>query len=103
MSVLPKPRDPVDIAFEILSSIEKGERTTRWDLTKILGNTRQVYHWIDNFLLKDRFIINEKEGTTTIYSLTENGRILLKLLRNGVVIKSILRLGGKRLKREHHY
>ncbi|TFG30123.1 hypothetical protein EU528_08640 [Candidatus Thorarchaeota archaeon] len=96
-----KPRDPVDIAFEILSSIEKNERTTRWDLTKILGNTRQVYQWIDNFLLKDHFIVEEREEAATVYSLTENGRLLLRLLRNGVVIKSILRLGGRRLKREY--
>ena len=95
-------RDPVDIAFEILSSIEKNDKTTRWDLTKILGNTRQVYHWIDNFLVKDKFLNEQKDESATTYSLTDNGRLLLKLLRNGVVIKSILRLGGRRLKREQY-
>ena len=99
MNALSRPREPVDIAFEILSSIESSERTTRWDLTKILGNTRQVYHWIDNFLVKERFLIEEKEGTTSIYALTENGKLLLRLLRSGVLIKSVLRLGGKRLRR----
>ena len=97
----PLARDPVDIAFEILSSIEKNERTTRWDLTKILGNTRQVYHWIDNFLLKDKFLTEHKDDSATTYTLTENGQILLRLLRNGVVIKSILRLGGRRLRRSN--
>jgi predicted transcriptional regulator len=96
---LVKPREPVDIAFEILSSIEENERTTRWDLTKILGNTRQVYHWIDNFLLKEKFLVEEKEDNATIYLLTNNGRLLLKLLRNGLLIKSVLRLGGRRLRR----
>jgi predicted transcriptional regulator len=95
---LSRPREPVDIAFEILSAIERSERTTRWDLTKILGNTRQVYRWIDNFLLKERLLVEGKEGTTTVYSLTENGRLLLKLLRNGVVVKSVLRLTGKRFR-----
>jgi predicted transcriptional regulator len=96
---LAKPREPVEIAFEILSSIEENERTTRWDLTKILGNTRQVYHWIDNFLLKEKFLVEQKEDNATIYFLTNNGRYLLKLLRNGVLIKSVLRLGGRRLRR----
>ncbi|NHJ14194.1 MAG: hypothetical protein EAX95_10990 [Candidatus Thorarchaeota archaeon] len=98
MKNLSGPREPVDIAFEILSAIENSDRTTRWDLTKILGNTRQVYHWIDNFLLKEKLLIEEKEGTTSVYSLTDNGRLLLRLLRNGVVVKSMLRLGGKRLR-----
>ena len=100
MNPLPGPREPVDIAFDILSAIEGNERTTRWDLTKILGNTRQVYHWIDNFLLSDRFLLEEKEGTTSVYTLTDNGKLLLDLLRKGVVIKSVLRLSGKRLRRE---
>ncbi len=98
MSPLSRPREPVDIAFEILSHIETNERTTRWDLTKILGNTRQVYHWIDNFLVKDRFLVEEKEENASVYTLTENGKLLLKLLRSGVLIKSVLRLGGKRLR-----
>jgi predicted transcriptional regulator len=99
VSTLSKPREPVDIAFEILSTIENSERTTRWDLTKILGNTRQVYHWIDDFLLKERFLVEEKVENVSVYSLTENGRLLLNLLRNGVVVKSLLRLGGRRLRR----
>jgi len=99
VSVLSRPREPVDIAFEILSTIDNNERTTRWDLTKILGNTRQVYHWIDDFLLKEKFLNEEKVENASVYSLTENGKLLLKLLRNGVVVKSLLKLGGKRLRR----
>jgi len=99
VSAVSKPREPVDIAFEILSSIDSNERTTRWDLTKLLGNTRQVYHWIDNFLLKEKFLVEEKEGNASVYILTENGKLLLRLLRSGVLIKSVLRLGGKRLRR----
>ena len=99
MSALVRPREPVDIAFEILSHIESNERTTRWDLTKILGNTRQVYHWIDDFMVKERFLVETDEENAKVYSLTENGELLLKLLRRGVMIKSVLRLGGKRLRR----
>ena len=99
MSALVRPREPVDIAFEILSHIDSNERTTRWDLTKILGNTRQVYHWIDDFMVKARFLVERDEESAKVYSLTENGELLLKLLRRGVMIKSVLRLGGKRLRR----
>ena len=99
MSALSRAREPVDIAFEILSTIDNNERTTRWDLTKILGNTRQVYHWIDDFLLKEKFLIEEKVENASVYSLTDNGKLFLRLLRNGVVVKSLLRLGGKRLRR----
>ncbi len=101
MSPLSSPREPVDIAFDILSAIDENEKTTRWDLTKILGNTRQVYHWIDDFLVKEKFLVEEKRGTTSLYSLTDNGRLLLTLLRKGVIIKSILRLSGRRLRREY--
>lgn len=100
MRILVRPREPVDTALEILSFIDRSVRTTRWDLTKILGNTRQVYHWIDNFLLKEKFLVERKNGTTTIYTLTDNGKLLLRLLRNGAVVKSVLRLSGKRLRRE---
>ena len=74
-------------------------KTTRWDLIKILGNTRQFHHWIKGFLLKDRFLVEEKDGNTFYYSLTANGELLLKLLRNGALMSSIVRLSGKRLRR----
>lgn len=94
-----EPRDPVQIAYQLLSFIEEKGRATRWDLIKILGNTRQFGHWIDDFLLKDRFITEESESNTRFYSLTMNGELLLRLLKNGNVMRSITRLGGRRLRR----
>lgn len=99
MSRLSEPRDPVTIAYQLLKCIEEGDRASRWDLTKILGNTRQFNHWFDGFLLKDGFVVEETEENTRFYSLTPNGELLLKLLRNGNVMRSIVRLGGKRLRR----
>jgi predicted transcriptional regulator len=96
---VPEPRDPVQIAYQLLGFIEEKGRATRWDLIKILGNTRQFGHWIKGFLLKDKFVVEEQEGNTHYYSLTPNGDLLLRLLRNGNVMRSIVRLSGKRLRR----
>jgi len=94
-----EPRDPVQIAHQLLSFIEENGGATRWDLIKILGNTRQFGHWIDGFLLKDKFIAEETKRGTRTYSLTPNGELLLRLLKNGNVMRSITRLGGRRLRR----
>lgn len=99
MRPVPEPRDPVEIAYQLLGLIEEKGRATRWDLIKILGNTRQFGHWIEGFLLMDNFVVEEKEGNTYYYSLTPNGDLLLRLLRNGNVMRSIVRLSGKRLRR----
>ena len=99
MRQVSEPRDPVQIAHQLLGFIEKKGRASRWDLIKILGNTRQFGHWIDGFLLKDRFIAEESGGSTRLYSLTPNGELLLRLLKNGNVMRSITRLGGRRLRR----
>lgn len=101
MSPVSEPRDPFQLAYQLLSFIEENGRATRWDLIKILGNTRQFSHWIDGFLLKDRFITEQKESNNRarFYFLTPNGELLLRLLKNGNVMRSITRLGGKRLRR----
>jgi predicted transcriptional regulator len=94
-----EPRDPVQIAHQLLSFIEENGGATRWDLIKILGNTRQFGHWIDGFLLKDKFIAEKTKSGTRTYSLTPNGELLLRLLKNGNIMRSITRLGGRRLRR----
>ena len=99
MRPVSEPRDPVQIAHQLLSFIEENGGATRWDLIKILGNTRQFGHWIDGFLLKDKFIAEETKRGTRTYSLTPNGELLLRLLKNGNVMRSITRLGGRRLRR----
>lgn len=99
MSPVSEPRDPVQISYQLLSFIEEKGSATRWDLIKILGNTRQFNHWIDGFLLKDRFIAEKRESNTRLYSLTPNGELLLRLLKNGNIMRSITRLSGRRLRR----
>jgi len=75
VSQVSEPRDPVQIAHQLLSFIEEKGRANRWDLIKILGSN------------------------TRFYSLTPNGELLLRLLKNGNVMRSITRLGGRRLRR----
>ena len=59
----------------------------------------QIGHWIDGFLLKDMFIAEETESSTHTYSLTPDGKLLLRLLKKGNVMKSVTRLSGRRLRR----
>jgi predicted transcriptional regulator len=89
-------RRPNEIAFELLNAINSN-RATKWELTKILGNTAQFRHWVEDFLLKDRLVEESKKGRVTYYSLTSRGELLYNLLKNGDVMRSILRLSGKRL------
>lgn len=98
MKLVSEPRNPAQIAFQLLSFIDEKGRATRWDLIKILGNTRQFGHWVEGFLLKDGFVVEQK-GDALFYTLTTNGELLLRLLKNGNVMRSIVRLSGKRLRR----
>jgi predicted transcriptional regulator len=96
---LSDPRDPIEITNQLLKFIDENGKASRWDLTKILGNTRQVNHWIDGFLLKDKFIDKITNENVNYYRLTDNGRLLLNLVKKGNVMRSIFRLSGKRLRR----
>ncbi len=89
-------RRPSEIALEIMNAINQ-DKASKWELTKILGNTAQFRHWVEDFLLKDKLIEETKEGRITYYSLTPRGELFYDLLKNGDVMRSILRLSGKRL------
>ena len=89
-------RRPSEIALELLNAINH-DRATKWELTKILGNTMQFRHWVEDFLIRDRLVEESKEGRVTYYSLTRRGELFYDLLKNGDVMRSILRLSGKRL------
>ena len=91
-------RSPSVIALELFNSIEENGRATRWELTKILGNTEQLKHWVDDFLLKDGLVEENSEGRITYYSTTDRGKLFHKLLKNGNVMRSFLRVSGKRLR-----
>ena len=92
-------RHPGEIALQLLRAIAE-DKASKWELTKILGNTAQFRHWVEDFLIKDRLIEETREGRVTYYSLTPRGELFYDLLRNGDVLRSILRLSGKRLNLE---
>ena len=98
---MPFPRrDPIRIALELLDCIEqKGGRTTRWDLIKILGNESQFNHWVKDFLIKDKFVEEITESRHYFYRKTESGILFHRLLKNGEIIEALLRVSGKRLRR----
>ena len=96
-------RRPDIIALQLLSCIdEKGGKASKWDLISIdrsivLGNEAQFRQWMDNFLIKDRFI-EETQGSRRYYRKTKNGDLLHELLRNGKIIRALLKVNGKRLR-----
>ena len=93
-------RAPTKIALELLDCIDqKGGRATKWDLIKIVGNESQFRHWVTEFLMKDRLIEEIQESDHTFYRKTENGEFFHKLLKNGKIVRALLRVSGKRLRR----
>ena len=92
-------REPEIIALELLDCIDqKNGRASKWDLIKILGNEAQFRQWVDNFLVKDKFIEERRESNHYYYGKTENGELLHKLLKNGRIIRALLKVSGKRLR-----
>ena len=93
-------RAPTRIALELLDCIDQKEgRATKWDLIKIVGNESQFRHWVTEFLMKDRLIEEIQESDHTFYRKTENGEFFHKLLKNGKIVRALLRVSGKRLRR----
>jgi hypothetical protein len=97
---MPIPRRTPDIiALELLDFIDqKKGKASKWDLIKILGNEAQFRQWMDNFLIKDKFIEENRESRRYYYRKTKNGDLLHKLLRNGKIIRAMRRVSGKRLR-----
>ncbi len=96
---MPAPRSPVEIAYEIMKHVKENDGASRWDLIKILGNTRQFRHWVTDFLVQDGFLEEHSEGGNYTYTVTESGAILYRLLQKGNLMSSIFKLSGKRLRR----
>ncbi len=94
-------REPSRIALELLGCIDqKGGRATKWDLIKILGNEAQFTHWVTDFLVKDKFLEETIESRNYFYKKTETGDLFHRLLRNGEIIDALLRVSGKKLRRD---
>jgi hypothetical protein len=86
--------------LELLDFIDEKGTATRWDLIKILGNTDQFRHWIEEFLLKEKLLEERQEANRYWYYKTETGELFHKLLKNSRIIKAFLRVSGKRLRRD---
>jgi len=96
-------RTPSIIALELLDCIDQNKgKASKWDLIKILGNESQFQHWVTDFLLKDRLIEEKVESNHYFYSKTETGELFHKLLKNGKIVRTFLRVSGKRLRRSYH-
>ena len=87
----------MEIAYELLRFIQLNE-ATKWDLIKIVGNNRQFDHWVSEFLVKDGFV-SRPNDVDNFYQLTEEGSLLLRLLRKGNLMNSLFKLSGSRLRK----
>jgi len=87
------------IALDILDVIEENEEATKWDILKVVGNSQQFTHWIDDFFLKEKIIEEKVEGRYYYYSITERGILFHKLLKSGNMVDLFNRISGKRLRR----
>jgi predicted transcriptional regulator len=93
-------RRPSEIALEILDCIDKKGEATKWDLLKILGTSWQFHHWIEEFLLKEKFVEERKKSSHFLYRKTEAGNQFHELLRNGKIMRALIQVSGKRLRRK---
>jgi predicted transcriptional regulator len=99
---LPLPRrKPARIALELLNCIDENNgKASKWDLIKVVGTESQFHYWIEEFLLRDRFIEGQSKANRHYYKKTETGELLHRLLRNGKILEAFLKISGKRLRRD---
>ena len=93
-------RKPARIALDLMDCIdEKNGEASKWDLIKVVGTESQFHYWIEEFLLKEKFVEEQRESNRHFYRKTEAGELLHKLLKNGKIMHAMLRVSGKRLRR----
>jgi hypothetical protein len=93
-------RKPSIIALELLNCIDQNTgKASKWDLIKVLGDENQFRHWIEEFLIKDRFVAEKQESNHVFYVKTSKGELLHNLLKNGNGVRAFLKLSGRRLRR----
>jgi len=92
-------RAPVRIASELFDCIdEKNGEASKWDLVKVVGTESQFHFWVEEFLLKDKFIEEQRVSNHYFYRKTETGELLQRLLKNGKIMRALLRVSGKKLR-----
>jgi predicted transcriptional regulator len=95
-------RKPARIALELLDCIdEKNGKASKWDLIKVVGNESQFHYWIEDFLMHDRFVEKLQTENRSFYRKTDAGELLHRLLNNGKLMHALLRVSGKRLRRDY--
>jgi predicted transcriptional regulator len=99
---MPFPRrTPARIALELFDCIdERNGKASKWDLIKVVGTESQFHYWIEEFLLRDKFVEEQRKSNRYFYKKTEAGELLHKLLKNGKIMHALLRVSGKRLRRD---
>ena len=93
-------RRPSEIALEILDCIDKNGQSNKWNLLKILGTSSQFTHWMNDFLIKEKFVEESKFENHYVYRKTKMGNQFHELLRNGKLVNAFLQISGKRLRRK---
>jgi predicted transcriptional regulator len=92
-------RAPARIALELLDCIDrKNGKASKWDLIKVVGTESQFHYWVEEFLLKDKFLEEHLKSNHYLYKKTETGELLQKLLKNGKILHALLRVSGKKLR-----
>lgn len=92
-------RAPAKIASELFDCIdEKNGKASKWDLIKVVGTEAQFHYWVEEFLLKDKFIEEQIESNHYFYRKTETGELLQRLLKNGRIMQALLKVSGKKLR-----
>ena len=91
-------REPSIIALRLLNTVDENDGASKWDLTKVVGNTEQFRHWVDDFLVLDGILVQVEVDDAILYRKSEKGELFHQLLKRGDIMKSLLRVSGKRLK-----
>jgi predicted transcriptional regulator len=94
-------RRPAKIAEDLFNCIDmRNGKASKWDLLKVVGTESQFTYWVEEFLLRDKFIEEKRHSKRSYYGKTEAGELLHRLLRNGKMLQALLRISGKRLRRK---
>jgi len=91
-------RSPDTIALELLNCIEEKGEATKWDLIKVLGNETQFRIWIEEFFLREKVLLERREGGHYYYKKTERGELFHRLLKSGNLVKLFSNVSGRRLR-----
>jgi hypothetical protein len=93
-------RSPSRIALDLFERLEeKDNEASKWDLLKVVGTESQFHFWVEEFLIGDKFVFSNEAGNRLVYGKTENGELLHELLKNGRIMKALVRISGKRVKK----